>query len=325
MSPALTVIIPTLNRCDLLGECLDSLANQTRADFAILVVDDGSSEDIEGFVGEACPGAQVVQLPRNRGFATAVNAGIRAVDGGAIMLLNNDMTLEPDCIETLMRGLKLTGADVAAPLVLWKDDPGIVYSAGDAQRVDGRPESIGFREPRSAFEPPQSIFGASAGAAIYRAGLFAEVGLFDEKFIAYFEDSDLNFRLRLAGKETALVPEAVAYHEGSASLEGRRWWRAKQCFRNHDLLVFKNMPLPLFAKYFLPFLRERGHQMASLVSAARTEFGLARALIILAAAVGEIVALLPHCCRERRKIRAMRTLSTKELDRLLTPMPRRKG
>jgi len=320
---ALTVIIPTLNRRDLLGECLDSLANQAGATFAILVVDDGSTEDIEGFVAERHPGARVVRMKENRGFAAAVNVGIRAADEGAIMLLNNDMVLEKDCIEQLLEALARSGADVVTPLVVWKNDPEIVYSAGDAQRVDGRPESIGFREARNTFDLPESIFGASAGAAVYRTGLFEEVGLFDERFIAYFEDSDLNFRLRLAGKETALVPEAVAYHEGSASLEGRRWWRAKQCFRNHDLLVFKNMPLPLALKYAGPFLRERRHQMASLVSAARTEFGLLRALLMVATTIVEIVVLVPHCWRERRKMRALRTLSTKDLDRLLTPVPRR--
>jgi GT2 family glycosyltransferase len=125
--------------------------------------------------------------------------------------------------------------------------------------------------------------------------LFEEVGLFDEKFVAYFEDSDLSFRIRLAGEETALVPEEVAYCDGAASLDRQCWWRTKQCFRNHDLLVFKNMPIPLFLKYFLPFLRERGRQMAGLVSGARTEFGLAWALLLLAPTIGGIVLLVHHC------------------------------
>ena len=73
MNAELTVIVPTLNHRDYLTDCLASLQKQTFNAFGTLVVDDGSSEDIEGFVRQEFPEVQVLRLPRNQGFAAAVN------------------------------------------------------------------------------------------------------------------------------------------------------------------------------------------------------------------------------------------------------------
>lgn len=127
----LTVIIPTYNRCDLLGECLESLHQQEYRNVQVLVVDDGSEEDVQGFVADRFPDSKVLRQDENAGFAATVNAGLRAADTEYLMLLNNDMTLEPDCIGKLMEAVETGPAAMVAPLVLWKDDPEMVYSAGD--------------------------------------------------------------------------------------------------------------------------------------------------------------------------------------------------
>ena len=127
----LTIIVPTYNRCDLLCECLASLSDQDCPKFQVLVVDDGSDEDVEGLVAERFPEAKVLRLNENAGFAVAVNAGLRAVESEFVMLLNNDMTLEPDCVSKLLKCVEDGPAEMVAPLVLWKDDPETVFSAGD--------------------------------------------------------------------------------------------------------------------------------------------------------------------------------------------------
>lgn len=317
MSATLTVVIPTWNHRGLLAECLASLATQSRRADQIIVVDDGSTDDTAAYVAREWPDVRLVRLEKNAGFCVAVNAGIRVATGDWVFLLNNDMTLAPDCLERLMEAACEGGAALLAPLVLFRDDPDTIYSAGDRQRPNGRPEAVGFRQCLEGFQFPKTIFGVSGGAGLFKREVFDRVGLLDECFVAYFEDSDLNFRARLAGFDAQFVRNAIAYHVGSASLGGRTWWRARQCFRNHALLVVKDFPLSVFVVNFPSILRERLHQARRLVSSARAEFGLLRALAILPAAGFDTLAALPHCLRERRRIQRARRISIEELKRLM--------
>ena len=317
MSTSISVIIPTWNQRALLAECLESLARQTLASTEIIVVDDGSTDDTCAWLTEHRSDVCLLALERKRGFAVAVNAGIRAAVGEYLVLLNNDMTIDPHFLERLAARAD-DGADMVAPLILWKDEPDTVYSAGDRQCVNGRPEAIGFRKPLAAFVPPERIFGVSAGAALYRRSVFDRVGLFDERFVAYFEDSDLNFRARLAGFTTTLEPAAIAYHVGSASLGGTTWWRTRQCCRNHVLLVWKNMPLRLIARHFFAIKREQIHQVAHTFGAARCEFGAWTAAWIVVGIYWDWLRLLPRMLRSRWGIQRRRTISDGELEGTLT-------
>lgn len=318
MSDALTIVIPTYNRCDLLGECLASIGEQSGVAIKVLVVDDGSEEDVEGYLAEHFVGVRVIRNDVNRGFAATVNVGLRELDTDCVMLLNNDMTLEPECIERMMAAMAEQEVDMVAPLVVWKDNPETIYSAGDRILKNGRPESYGFRSRRIGYTFPETIFGVSAGAAIYKKDVFDTVGLFDEKFVAYFEDADWCFRARMAGFTAGLAKDAVARHVGSASQFGATWWRSRQCFRNHFLLVLKNMPLSLLLRRAVSIKVEWIHQAIMLVSSARTEFGLLRAMLILFQTVGGLVRLYPYLFVARRRIQKGRKLSVEEIDHLLS-------
>ena len=318
MKPRITIVIPTWNRKDLLADCLASIRAQTFDAYHVIVVDDGSTDKTADYVAAEFPEVQLIHLPANKGFCVAANAGIREADTEFVLLLNNDMTLDLGFLDALVAASEASDAALFAPLVLWRDQPEVVYSAGDRQRVNGRPESIGFRQLLAEFEPPPEIFGISAGAGLYRREVFEQLGLLDEQFGAYFEDSDLSFRARLAGYRAEFVREAVAYHVGSASLEGRTWWRARQCCRNHALLVIKNMPARLLLRHAPEILCERLHQIRSFVSAARGEFGLAKALIMLLQLWGSLFTALPHALKERAKIQRRRTLDIEALDAILT-------
>src|SRR5579863_2641513 len=97
-----TAVIPHWNRVDLLRALLANLRQQTRPFDRIIVVDNGSTDGSPA-VAEGL-GAYVVALPKNVGFAAAVNRGVRAAPGAEwIAMLNNDVTLEPDWLDQLLR------------------------------------------------------------------------------------------------------------------------------------------------------------------------------------------------------------------------------
>ena len=313
-----SVVIPTWNGRDLVLACLKSLSAQTFRDFEIIVVDDGSTDDTVARLEDRFPGAGLIKLDLNSGFCIAANTGIEKSVGELIVLLNNDMTVAPDFLERLVAAADATNAALFAPLVLWRDDPGVVYSAGDMQRRNGRPESIGFRHPLDGFPFSDEVFGVSAGAALYRREVFDTVGMLDPAYGIYFSDSDLSFRARLAGFRPRFVRDAVAYHVGGASLFGKTLKRTRQCCVNHVLLVLKNMPLRLILRHGPAILAERLHQVRRLFSAARAEYGALRAGVVVCQTLMSVSLLVPHALSERRKIQRARKIAVEELEGLLS-------
>lgn len=313
------VVIPSWNGRDLLAECLQSLAAQMFREFNTLVVDDASTDGTTEMVRERFPWAGLLRREVNGGFCAAVNDGIAKASADFVFLLNNDITLHPECLERLFAAGEQTGAGMLAPLILWRGEPGVIYSAGDRQRRNGRPEAVGFGVPAEGFSYPAEVFGVSAAAALYRREVFDRIGLFDAKFGTYYSDSDVSFRARLAGCQAAFVREAVAWHVGSASLAGSTLRRTFECCVNHTLLVVKNMPAPLIPRYTPHIMAERLHQIRRLWSAARAERGAVFATAQVAAAGGRVLRLWPHALRERRRIQRARRVSAAEINRLLSP------
>lgn len=316
----LSVVIPSFNNAGLLLECLRSVDAQTVRPAEIIVVDDGSVEALAGPLLGPFPGVRVIRLEHNRGFCRAANTGLRAASQPYVFLLNNDMWLEPDCIEQLLRSA--TPRTILTPLVLFKDDPDCIYSAGDRVLTNGRPESIGYRRRRDEFTLPARIATVTGGAALIPQTVLRRAGYFDESFVAYFEDADLCLRARWAGFDCALVPGAVVYHAGSASLGGNTWRRSLWCFRNHALLVLKNFPWPVMVRFLPGILGERLHQARMAFSSCRAAFGIAGAAVRFTGAAIGLFAAIPRALRSRRHL-GPRSISSDDFAALLTPRSKR--
>ena len=317
LQPLISIVIPSWNRRALLVECLTSLARQSYEHHETIVVDDASTDDTREVLAAEFPKVRCISLAKNRGFCGAVNSGLRAAKGPLVFLLNNDMTLEPECLAHLAEAAQASSGAIFAPLVLCRDDPARIYSAGDGQRADGRPSSIGHQQEKASFVHPGRIFGASGGAALYRREMLERIGLLDERFGAYFEDSDLNFRARLAGYEAHYAPEAILHHLGSASLDERHTWRAQQCCRNHLLLVLKNMPAKTMLRHAPEILRERLHQNARVFTVARAHQGLLGAVGAWLGMQVSTWVRLPGALAARMAIQSRRTITSDDLEALL--------
>jgi GT2 family glycosyltransferase len=318
MPPELAIVIPTWNRRDLVCACLDTLRAQTWRAFEVIVVDDGSEDDTAEVLARDYPEARVIRLARNGGFVAAANAGLQQATAPWILLLNNDMTLAPDCLEHLMAAAQAGTADLLAPLVCWQDEPEVIYSAGDRLCRNGRPEAIGFRQPRAAFEPPRQVFGVSGGAGLIRRTVLERIGYLEPAFTAYFEDADFSCRARLAGFTAACVPEARAWHIGSASIAGKTWWRSAQCCRNHALLIIRTFPCTVIVRHAPAILAERVHQYGMVFSAARAAFGARRAVGIVLHTATSTWAALPGALAARWRIQRMRRITPAAFGALLS-------
>jgi GT2 family glycosyltransferase len=244
---AVDVVIPNYQGEHLLEPCLAALAAQTMPPARIIVVDDGSSDGSAAVVARH-PGVEWLPLGENRGFSAAVNAGITSATAPLVALLNSDALPEPGWLEALVTALDDDPSiSLGASRMLFPD--GSVNAAGDAFDLRGRGGyNRGLHEPDGArFDEPRLVFGACAGAAIYRRSLFADIGLFDEAFRLSWEDVDLDLRAALAGHRCLYVPGAVVQHTQGASSGSSRLALER---RNKAWLALRGLPAPLL----VPFL-----------------------------------------------------------------------
>lgn len=225
--PRVSVVIPNWNGARWLEPCLAALARQGWRDFEVVVVDNGSTDGsvalLERLRAERPqPPLRIVALERNIGFAAGMNAGIRATRAQLVAALNNDTIPAEGWLGALVEAIdRHPGAGSVASTMLSLEAPHVIDTVGDGYRWDGRAFKIGEGEPPGILpQEPFEVFGACAGAALYRRAMLDEVGLYDERYFAYMEDVDLAIRARIAGWSCWSVPGAVVLHAGAGSSGG---------------------------------------------------------------------------------------------------------
>jgi GT2 family glycosyltransferase len=249
-SPLVSVVIPTWNGRHHLDTCLGALGRQGFGDFETIVVDNASTDGSADFITATYPAVRILELPTNRGFAGAANAGMRASRGEYVALLNNDTEAEPAWVGALVDAFERhpEAGSIASKILLF-DRRDVFHAAGDLYRVDGIPVNRGvWQHDLGQYDHEEYVFSACGGAAGYRRAMLADVGLLDEDFFFSCEDVDLGWRAQLAGWPTLYTPAAVVYHKLSATGGG-----ATASFydgRNFLYLIAKNYPTPLLRKHW---------------------------------------------------------------------------
>jgi GT2 family glycosyltransferase len=309
-----SLIVPTYNGAHLLPVCLDAIAAQTRLPDETVVVDDASTDGSAALLAARYPWVRVVPLAANRGFAGAVNAGIRATAGDVVVLLNNDTEAEPGWLRALIGPLETDPAvGFCASKLLLFDRRDHLHSAGDGYTAGGVPVNRGAWTPDDGrFDGCVEVFGACAGAAAYRRRLLDDLGGFDEWLHAYLEDVDLSWRAQLSGWRCRFVPAARVYHHVSASGGGVR--PSYYCGRNFLLVLASDVPAPLLRRHWRTILRQQGGIVWEALRHLREPAARARV-------VGYLAGLrdLPAAVARRRRVQATRTAPIERLEALLAP------
>lgn len=250
------IVIPNWNGKRFLDICLASIRAQSFRDWRVFLVDNGSTDASVDFVREHFPEVQVIALAENTGFSPAVNRGIAAGEAEFVFLLNNDTELAPDCLERLMDAAAQSSADFFAAKMLSFHQRDLLDGAGEGFLRGGAGYRLGTLEADGGFYgASRTVFGACAGAALYRRRVLDEVGGFDPDFFAYLEDVDWNLRAARLGKVCRYVAEARVYHIGSAT-SGSKFnpLTIRLSTRNSFFVLAKNYSLPMLARYSLPIL-----------------------------------------------------------------------
>lgn len=249
-----SIITVNYNGKHLLKACLESLYAQTFRNFEIIVVDNNSSDGSPQYISDSFPHVQLIPLAKNIGFAGANVEGLKHASGTYIFLVNNDTELGKDCIRSLVSAMKSDpGIGIAATKMILHGT-GTIDSAGDGYASVGRGFKRGEGSHSSSFNNPEYIFGACAGAALYRRNMLEEIGFFDEDFFLIHEDTDLNFRAQLAGWKAMYVPDAVVYHKVRSTIGHMSDTAIYYTLRNNEFVRIKNIPFGLFIRCLPEFI-----------------------------------------------------------------------
>lgn len=239
-APRASIVIPVYGKFPLTLACLRALAAHPPANGAeVIVVDDGSPDD----TGEHLPrieGLRYYRRAANGGFIAACNDGASLARGEYIVFLNNDTIPQPAWLDALLRTFdEHPDAGLAGARLLLPD--GRLQEAGGVVRNDGHSDNIGrFASPAHPLYAYVRRVDYCSGAAIAlpTADFRAHGGFHQDYAPAYYEDTDLGFRVRAAGKSVYVQPAADVLHfeGGTAGTDVREGPKAAQV-RNREVLL----------------------------------------------------------------------------------------
>jgi GT2 family glycosyltransferase len=256
LTASFTAVIPVHNRADLLERLLGTLRKQTVAFQEIVVVDNASTDGAPEIARAS--GCRVIDMGENAGFARAVNSGWRAARTQWVAILNSDIELDTRWLEHLIAG-SLSASSPEASFAT-----GTIVSAANHEIIDGTYDLVsrgacawraGHGE-RARNDIPGSfpIAIAPGTACLYRRSVLDQLGGFDERYVSYLEDVDLGLRCLREGLIGFYVPNAIAYHHGSATLGQWNPRVVRLISRNQVMLVSHLYDPALFRSCFWAIL-----------------------------------------------------------------------
>ncbi|PWI57459.1 glycosyltransferase family 2 protein [Sulfoacidibacillus thermotolerans] len=213
MNPLVDLVIVNYNTKSLLLQCLGSIAHHTPIAHQVIVVDNGSQDgSVEALRKLSRENLLILVNKENRGYAKACNQGIKAGTSPYIMLLNSDIQVTPNWLPPLLNCMESDRKiAVVGPKMI--DQLGRITAAG-VVGTDAAHAPRGLLEPDAPFKYNQQEDCISVCGAAYliRRDLIDELGLFDENYFFYFEETDYSFTARNHGYRVVYCPQSKIYH-----------------------------------------------------------------------------------------------------------------
>lgn len=249
----LAVIILNWNGRNLLQQFLPIASRYTiNDDTDLIVADNGSDDDSVDWIKRHHPEVKIIELDKNYGFAEGYNIAIRQTNYPYTILLNSDVEVTEGWTTLLLKFMR-QNPDVGAlqpKIRSWKEREKFEYAGAAGGYLDklGYPYCRGRLFDSIETDNGQydgqvvDICWASGAALMVRTEIYLLVGGLDARFFAHMEEIDLCCRIHAADYRVVVIPDAIVYHVGGASLSQGNPRKTYLNFRNNLLLLHKNMP-----------------------------------------------------------------------------------
>jgi N-acetylglucosaminyl-diphospho-decaprenol L-rhamnosyltransferase len=306
-----TVVVVTWQGAHLIGPCLDALlAQESEHGVEVVVVDNGSTDGTAELLARDHPTVRVLQSGANLGFAGGCNVALSQVVTPYSVLLNNDARPEPGWLDALLTPFAQPDVASVSSKVLFEDS-GLLNSAGALLWADGYGADRGLRDDPALYDEPVDLLVLSGTAVALRTAALDQVGLLDGRLFLYYEDTDLGWRLRLAGWRNVYAPAAVVRHLHAATTGEQSPLFRFYNERNRLLVLVKDATAGRALRAVLRYL------LTTLAAVARRDLSM---LPLRLRVLRSFAALLPHALRERRRIGRTAAVPRRSLEAELLPV-----
>lgn len=283
-SPRIAVVILNWNGRDDTLACLESVKKIAYPDFRVIVVDNGSADNSVDAIRTAFPEVELIETGANLGFSGGNNVGIkRALELGAdyVLLLNNDTVVDPGLLDAFVAAARrFPAAGVFSAKIYFHAEPNRIWYAGarwNSSAARFKQVGEGVLDDGLSFSTICETDYACGCAFFVPAARLREIGLLDDDFFLYFEETDWCYRAHKAGYPSIYVPEAKLWHKVSVSFGGegsplalyfqtrnRLLWARRHAALPRRLGVYAESVRALFRRFAFPLVRVRAGQPFSL-------------------------------------------------------------
>jgi GT2 family glycosyltransferase len=247
MKPKVSIVLLNYNNHHFTIDCLKSLEHVMYPNFEPIVVDNGSKEESINAVKQAFPETILLVTGKNQGFTGGNNVGIRyALEHGAdyVMLLNNDTVVAPDMFDLMIEVMeKDPSIGVTGPMIYYYDSPEMIWSiGGEIDWNSGTTRMLGLNEVDKGQYglTPQPTDFITGCALLVRREVWEKVGLLDDNFFIYYEETEWCVRAGRGGFKLYYVPMAMMWHKISIEARAVSPWVYYYMTRNRLLFLHKS-------------------------------------------------------------------------------------
>lgn len=260
--PKVSVIILNYNGHRFLGEllskCIESVLLSDYPCFEVFFVDNASTDDSVALVKNRFGSdsrLKIVQNSENLGFTEGNNVGLRLAQGEYSVLLNNDTYVDASWLKNLVKAGQPSSVGAVQSKLLLMSKPDLMDCAGGFIDCYGYPTERGQRQAASQYTQISECFYGKGASLLLKHEALKKSGLFDRDIFMYYDETDLCWRLRLAGYKIVFCPTSIVYHAAGATAS--RTYEEKLvyfCRRNQLMLLIKNFELMNMFKAVLVFV-----------------------------------------------------------------------
>lgn len=230
-NPSVHIILLNYNGYKDTIDCIKSLQSIEYPNYKIVVVDNKSTNESEKHIKEFIKENKFVhfiQTGKNLGFSGGNNVGIEwSLKNGAdyICLLNNDTTVEPDFLNSLIDEMENNkNIGISAGKIMYYSKPDIIWSAGgyiDESKCLGYHYGINCKDSQE-YNIKKEVTFLTGCLQLIKKDVIKDIGLYDDSYFLYMEDVDFCYRAKLKGYKIMYIPESKIYHKVSASTGGEQ-------------------------------------------------------------------------------------------------------
>lgn len=213
--PLVSIIIVNWNGGEVLRGCLYSLEKIKYKNYEVIIVDNNSSDDSLEYARIFKNKVKIIHNKSNVGFAPANNQGFKIANGEYILLLNNDTKVKNNFLNTMIEKMESDQTIGAMqPKIYMMDQEDLLDNAGSFFTKSGFLIHWGYGQKDSEeFDQEKEVFSVKGACLLTRKDIIEKVGLFDDDFVSYFEETDFCWRVWLAGFRCIYYPEASIEHK----------------------------------------------------------------------------------------------------------------